>query len=338
MMAQACRVLSIAGAIAPSCISLDSLAQTGATKPPDRASAGSTGDFSTAPPATPTPPPAAETSEPAPVQSPPAQVPPTYPPPAQVTPQPAYWTRPDPRPGPSYAGKAAEPEQSEWHPSHPGVIVSVERAFGFYFSTGSREGLGQRPVAGSSADSDLSGTTANVLGGGPMGSFNPFSAPLVAVHGAVGGFTFGGGIGYQADTQKSGLLTTDLNALTVAPRVGYVVDLGSAVSVWIRAGVAYSSQTTERSWECQPGATSCTQQSLKQTSSLFDLSLDPMFVFSPIPHLGVLLGPTIDVALSGTQNDGPITTFTDPNSPPLSPERELRLSSFGVAAGVALFF
>jgi hypothetical protein len=188
------------------------------------------------------------------------------------------------------------------------------------------------------SDSDLSGTSVNVLGGSPVGSFNPFSVPFVAAHGVVGsGLTFGGGIGYQTDSQKDGLLTKDVSALSVAPRVGYIVDLGSVVSIWIRVGVTYSSQTTERSSECPPN-TFCTPQSLKQTRSMFDLSLDPMFVFSPLPHLGLLLGPTIDVALSGTEDNGPIITTTDPNSPPLGPERELRLSSFGVAAGVALFF
>src|SRR6185503_17112340 len=107
-------------------------------------------------------------------------------------------------------------------------------------------------------ESDLSGTTVNVLGGSPMGSFNPFSVPFVAVHGVVGGgFTFGGGIGYQTDTQKDGLRTTDIDALVVAPRAGYILDLGSVVSVWIRGGVTYSAQSTEPTYDCA-SATFCT--------------------------------------------------------------------------------
>jgi hypothetical protein len=76
---------------------------------------------------------------------------------------------------------------------------------------------------------------------------------------------------------------------------------------------------------------------MTQTISALDLSLDPMFVFSPIPHLGFLVGPTVDAALRGNETlDQRPALISDPNVPPVY-DRDFRLSSFGIAAGVALF-
>jgi hypothetical protein len=171
-----------------------------------------------------------------------------------------------------------------------------------------------------------------------MGTFNPFSTPFASLDGVVGpGITFGGGIGYQGDHQElKDAQTVDLSAFVVAPRVGFIQEIGKVVSVWLRGGVTYSSQKAVTTQAVCPFS-SCGPPTT-QAFSMLDLSVDPTFVFTPFPHLGILLGPTVDVALAGTETFEPIVGNTDPNSPAITPEREFRLSSFGAAASVALFF
>jgi hypothetical protein len=258
--------------------------------------------------------------------------PPAYPPPQQ--PPPYYYPWP-----PSYpphqapTGQSASPQPAEWHPSQASVVVALDRVFGFYLSSGTR-GV-QENVPGS-PDSEFSGSTVNVIGGGPTGSSNPFAVTVVSLNGIVGpGVTFGGGIGYISDSRKDrpGVSSTDWSAVVIAPRIGYVLDLGRTASLWFRGGLTYSSQKYIIGFACvspDTGTTgTCSQAS---RISALDLSLDPMFVFAPIPHLGFLFGPTAEVALSGTES----FVATDPSFPGTG-DRDFRLSSFGFAAGVALF-
>jgi hypothetical protein len=51
-----------------------------------------------------------------------------------------------------------------------------------------------------------------------------------------------------------------------------------------------------------------------------------MPVFAPVPHVGILLGPTLDIGVSGTLAQ----TGT--------PDLDLTLRNFGAAAGLALLF
>jgi hypothetical protein len=219
------------------------------------------------------------------------------------------------------------------------VVIAVDRVFGLFLATGTRS------ATQGSAEEDVSETTVNVLGGSPSSSYNPFAVPLLSVSGIVGsGITVGGGIGYASDSRKQGAtipVNVDMSTFAAAPRVGFVVDLGRVASLWLRGGLTYSAQKYVTSFGCGSPPTyadvTCTST---QTIKALDLSFDPVFVLSPVAHLGFLIGPTADVALSGSDEDEqrPSVTFTDPNSPVRGADvRDLHLSSFGVAAGVALF-
>jgi hypothetical protein len=52
-----------------------------------------------------------------------------------------------------------------------------------------------------------------------------------------------------------------------------------------------------------------------------------MFVLSPIPHVGIMFGPTIDVGLSGTRKLEPTNG---------EPDVDVKVSNFGLQAGIAL--
>jgi hypothetical protein len=204
--------------------------------------------------------------------------------------------------------------------------------FGVFSASGTR----------SAGASDVSETTVNFLGGSPTSSFNPFAVPLVTLSGIFGpGVTVGGGLGYASDSRNDGAgpgSKLDMSSFAVAPRIGGIVDLGSAASLWLRGGLTYSSQKYVTTFVCSVSPTgadeTCTQT---QKTSALDFSLDPVFILTPIPHLGILVGPTVDIALSGKETlEVPTTVPTDPNAP-AAPGDDFRLSSFGIAAGVALF-
>jgi hypothetical protein len=231
-----------------------------------------------------------------------------------------------------YPPQTPPPAPAEWRPSRPGVVITVDRVFGVFSSSGTR----------SAGAPDVSETSVNFLGGSPTSSFNPFAVPLVTVNGIVGpGVTIGGGIGYASDSRKDGNgpdSKLEMSSFAVAPRIGGIIDLGSAASLWLRGGITYSSQKYVNTFVCSVSGTganeTCTQT---QKTSVLDFSLDPVFILTPIPHLGILVGPTVDVALSGKEALELPTSFpTDPNAPATG-DQDFRLSSFGLAAGVALF-
>lgn len=266
------------------------------------------------------------TSTPPPEPTGPTAAPPAYPAPPQPPPNYGPWPPPySSSPPPPVSPPAAEPEPSEWAPSQPGVILSVERAFGVYGSSGG-------PSTGG-----WSGSSINFLGGSPTGDFDPFSVPFVALYGVFGrGFTFGGGIGYQGASQKQTGTHNDLSAIVLAPRIGFITS-GKTVAIWLRGGLTYSSQRFEYSADCTPGDSTCAAASSKQTFSVIDASFDPMVVFTPIPRVGILVGPAIEIALSGKQSLDIPASAGVVSTTPSTGESDFRLSSFGVAAGLALF-
>jgi hypothetical protein len=89
--------------------------------------------------------------------------------------------------------------------------------------------------------------------------------------------------------------TTKIRLLGVAPRIGYVLPLSSSIWFWPRAGLTYDVLTFS-----QPTGTS---SSLSQ----FAANVEAMFVFSPVEHVGITLGPAVDVPISGSLSGGPPT-------------------------------
>lgn len=59
----------------------------------------------------------------------------------------------------------------------------------------------------------------------------------------------------------------------------------------------------------------------------FDLSFDPVFAFFPIPHVGLLAGPLIDIGLSSSASGGSVLQ-----------SESVKVTNYGVAAGLAAFF
>lgn len=98
----------------------------------------------------------------------------------------------------------------------------------------------------------------------------------------------------QSVTDQGTTVTQDndkVSAFGLAARAGYVMPLGPKLALWARGGLGYGRVAT----------TSPRNNGDRYTSvSQFGLNLEPELVFSPGPHVGIMIGPVVDIPLSGT--------------------------------------
>jgi hypothetical protein len=273
----------------------------------------------------------------------------------QQQPQPQY--APQQQPPPGYGGSAsyssspsASPDMtpipgpgSTWRPANTKVILAGERMFGFSYLTGALEPSGSQAFSGNATMVSLlwANSTVRIAG---VTAINPYSVPMLSIHGVVGpGVTVGGGLGYASTAgSHEDILTptggkTDVDdptrtAFIVAPRVGYLLSTSSTFGVWFKGGVTYSSQKQELN---RPSTTDCSTgtcftipgSSSSVTISAVAMSFDTMFVLAPVPHVGILFGPTADIGVAGTMSEEASGQKLD---------TDLKISNFGIAAGLAL--
>jgi hypothetical protein len=218
-----------------------------------------------------------------------------------------------------------------WSTATSRFVLSAGRLMGFY----SWKATISPPSGTTGTDDELSGTQVNLLYGNSTAgdgddTINPPAMPRVAFDFVVAsGLTLGGSIGYATTSGEyktdtgDGTSTTfdfsDNSAFFFTPRIGYLIPTSAVLTIWLRGGLAIYSVTSE---EPSPST-------YKVTYSGTQLALDPMLVFTPVDHVGILLGPALDIAMSGNWEASDSGT---------SVEGDFRLSSFGVAAGLAAFF
>ncbi len=125
----------------------------------------------------------------------------------------------------------------------------------------------------------------------PRVGFDAFIAPSISLGGSL---TY-----FHLSTSNSGNDNT-LSGFLVAPRVGFAARLAPAVWLWPRAGITYVRVSTDQG----SGGTS-------QTSSLFAATIEAPLVLALAPNALALIGPTVDVGLSGSSKiDNPGATFS----------------------------
>jgi hypothetical protein len=166
---------------------------------------------------------------------------------------------------------------------------------------------------------------------GVSGLLNPFAVPMLSVHGVVaGGLSIGGTLGFvSASPESSGSRDSSIQSVTVGPRIGGVVPFGakSKWGIWIKGGITYTSLSVETTTVVQCLSPPCTPTTTSSSSSTtwFDITLDPMFMYFPIPHVGLLFGPALDIGVASSESRGS------------SSGDGVKYSSYGVAAGLAVF-
>lgn len=114
----------------------------------------------------------------------------------------------------------------------------------------------------------------------------------------------------------------------VAPRLGYVLDLGDTVSLWLRGGLTfYGTKTTS---EDVNGSVTRTT-TMKQSGSAF--ALEPTFVVTPVPHFGFYGALALDLPLGG-KNEVETVTKNGSFSTTASGKTDYTQSSFGAVFGL----
>ncbi len=154
------------------------------------------------------------------------------------------------------------------------INVALERGFGVHYVHRNID-----PPGGD--DFDWDGTT---IGLGWYGALTP-------LHWARGAFdvfvidqlSIGGSLGFYAQSGDP-----DGDGLIIAPRVGYAIPLSDLFTFWPRGGISYYDQ---------------------DDNNLFALSGEAMFVLTPHPNWGILLGATLDIGVAGNYGDD--TDFTE---------------------------
>lgn len=154
--------------------------------------------------------------------------------------------------------------------------------------------------------------TTNHLGflwqGNLFGS--PYSIPRLAFdYFVIDRLSIGGALGYASysvDTDP-GNGHGSLSAFVFAPRVGYVWNINSWASFWLRGGFTYHSYGTDAN---------------TGSEHAIALTVEPTFVLSPSNHWGFVVGPTGDFSFTGSREVA--------NGPNGHVDRDLSYTSFGI--------
>jgi hypothetical protein len=174
-----------------------------------------------------------------------------------------------------------------------------------------------------------SGFSLNLLKGGEF--ILPFATTRLGLDGVLPhGLTLGASLGYssiggevEATQTGQGLDETeqadlpDVSLLVLVPRAGYLFAPNQYFAVWLRGGFGYARMNVD-----DPDNPS------DLTREMFNLVIDPMLISSPMEHVGILLGPQLNVGLTGSVSG---QSFGEQ-----IPETTLTHSSYGICLGLAL--
>lgn len=175
-------------------------------------------------------------------------------------------------------------------------IISAERMFGFSYSS--------VKVETGDVTSTQKTTAFSLLT--PAGG--ALSTPSIGLHySVIPALTIGANLGLSRTSPSTTVETpketkdTDGDPTTnllFGPRVGYIFGFSNAFYLWARGGITYARSST--SSETTDATTGKVTASADTTTSIVALSLDPMFVVTPVNRFGIMFGPVFDVGLSAS--------------------------------------
>jgi opacity protein-like surface antigen len=166
-----------------------------------------------------------------------------------------------------------------------GITISAERLFG-YANTHTETGAGAGTVNGS--------RNAFALFLAPPTSIAMYNAPRIALDVSIqNGLTVGGSFGLVAGGTSSGFTgggvtvstDTDQTIFVLSPRAGYALALNDKFTLWGRGGITYFSSADNGNTD--------------RTISGLALTIEPTFVFKLASNIGLTLGLTLDLPLTG---------------------------------------
>ena len=176
-------------------------------------------------------------------------------------------------------GKASAQEPAFGDIGH--VALSAERLFGYVHTKMSTTANG--------VDTNRSADTVSLIGSNPFGLLSTgYGWPRIAADAFVAkSISIGGALAFFNISPETGSITGFL----LAPRVGYAAFIGPRLVLWPRGGITYEHVSTDN------GGITITQ-------SLFALTIEAPLAFLVVPRVAFLVGPTLDLGLSGSTSSG----------------------------------
>jgi len=206
--------------------------------------------------------------------SPPAEAPATGPPEA-------------PAKAATAAPAAAAAFGEAWH-----YAISLERAVGYDHVSLTQGSYGKD--SGTVNGKSTTASNFSLFGAPNTGALAAFSFPRVAFDLFVPPhFSVGIGLGAlygSSSVTESGLGTTthSFTGLLAAPRVGYALNLATAITLWARGGISVVYSKVETGGALGP-----------TSSRLVAATIELPVVFTVLPRLALTAGPTLDITFSG---------------------------------------
>lgn len=156
----------------------------------------------------------------------------------------------------------------------------------------------------------------------PRIGFDYVLAPHFTIGGEMALFATTGASQSTEHDQANGVSTTTPGAPTtrtlfgIAPRVGYILRLTNLFGLWLRGGLSFYTESD----------TTNVGANVSSGSNQFAMDLEPQFVITPLPHIGLTMGPTLDVPLFGR-------IWVDPNESASS-----AVFYFGITGAMIAYF
>jgi hypothetical protein len=209
------------------------------------------------------------------------------------------------------------------------LVFSADRLFGLHFGHAYVDNRTPGPFRGGEEVDENYTTIGFGWPGQAVGQAagTPFTMARFAFDiFVIDSLSVGGAIGYThvdihheetpVGAPVNGVYDTDWASGIFAPRVGYIWNLGSVVSFWLRGGITYH-------WASYGNAAGCGGPGpcdLSQDGWAF--TIEPTFTFSPIEHFAFVGMPYLDI------------DFTGKTRVPGTFDRTTHYRSFGIAVGL----
>ncbi|HEY6556397.1 MAG TPA: hypothetical protein VI072_03960 [Polyangiaceae bacterium] len=196
-------------------------------------------------------------------------------------------------------------------------VIGAERITGLFFD--------KIKVTPDGADDDQTTSVTRIALLGSDGSGSPSSIPrlgfdyLVTDGLSVGGSLFVLRGSAEFDNGQDSTDQGSQTAIYINPRVGYAYAFDDTFAIWPRGGIAFTSFS---------GDNGDVNDSETSGNSL-QLTVEGNLVISPFEHFAFLVGPFLDLGLSGsseTESDG------------ATAEEDQKFTSYGITAGIAGYF
>ena len=188
-------------------------------------------------------------------------------------------------------------------------IIAVDRLAGLY-------------GVDTTVDDTTNGETLVSIGGvNSSGGAGLSTLPRVAFDAEVyKGLTVGGGLGLTAYNAND----TDVVAWAFMPRVGYLHSFNDWFALWPRLGLGVLGQSSSTDVGGVPTSSSITA---------WQVNLEVMAVFRPLPFMVINVGPSFDFGIGGSYN-----TRTEVGNTVTTTSLGAKQSAYGVSAGLGILF